>query len=114
MSTNTVPASTAPTGGNPPNPLTGATGGTTGSNVATTTGSSTIPTKAALTNLANLRRFDVPKLELDASNYASWQHQVRRLLRLWKLWSVVEGTYARPTNPTDLEDWLLADEEAHA
>jgi hypothetical protein len=64
--------------------------------------------------LANLRRFDVPKLESDASNYASWQHQVRRLLRLWKLWSVVEGTYARPTNPTDLEDWLLADEEAHA
>ena len=64
--------------------------------------------------MANLRRFDIPKLESDASNYTSWQHRVRRLLQIWKLWSVVDGTFPRPTTPTNLADWIAIDEEAQA
>jgi transposase InsO family protein len=114
MSSNTAPSNAAPTGGNAP-----PTGGNTnpptaGGNAPTTSGVSTLPTAATLSSLASLRRFDIPKLESDASNYNSWQHRVRRLLRLWKLWSVVDGTYPRPTTPTNLGEWLTIDEEAQA
>ena len=112
MSNNAAPTNTAPTGGNAA--PTGGNPPTTGGTMPTPTGASTHPTRAALSSLASLCRFDILKLESDASNYNSWQHRIRRLLRLWKLWSVVDGTYTRPTDPTDLEEWLLIDEEAHA
>jgi gag-polypeptide of LTR copia-type/Domain of unknown function (DUF4219) len=108
---NAAPTNTAPTGGNAP--PAGGNPPPTGSN-APTASVSTHPTRAALSSLANLRRFDIPKLESDASNYTSWQHRVRRLLQIWKLWSVVDGTFPRPTTPTNLADWIAIDEEAQA
>jgi hypothetical protein len=80
MSSNTAPTNATPTGGNAS--FTGGNPPTTGGNAPTTAGVSTHPTRAALSSLASLRRFDIPKLESDTSNYNSWQHRVRRLLRL--------------------------------
>lgn len=61
----------------------------------------------------NSKRFELPSLEQDGSNFASWKRLTRRALRLRKLWTVVDGSLPRPAaGSATLDDWLEKDEEA--
>ena len=61
----------------------------------------------------NFKRFELPSLEQDGSNFASWKRLTRRALRLRKLWTVVDGSLPRPAaGSATLDDWLEKDEEA--
>jgi hypothetical protein len=60
----------------------------------------------------NSKRYEIPFLEQDGSNFASWKRLTRRALRLRKLWTVVDGSSPKPAaGSTTLDDWLDKDEE---
>jgi gag-polypeptide of LTR copia-type len=59
------------------------------------------------------RRFNLPSLEEDGSNFVFWKHHIHRALCMQKLWNLVDGSLPRPApNAPDLNDWLEKDEDA--
>ena len=80
---------------------------------ATATTSTTTGTATQSGEPYNSKKYDLPLLEQDGSNFASWKHLTQRALRLRKLWTVVDGSLPRPANGSaTLDDWLEKDEEA--
>jgi LTR polyprotein gag-polypeptide-like protein len=64
-----------------------------------------------------IRLYDVPHLEDDGSNYASWKYHVQMDLNLRNLWGVVDGTEAKPEPSASHEErkkWGRNDLEARA
>jgi len=58
--------------------------------------------------------YDVPYLEENGSNFAFWKYRVKMVLKIQKLWSLVDGTDKAPsTTSTDYSDWVSRDDEAH-
>ena len=83
---------------------------------ANATGTAATPT-ARLAPHANgnrgYRRFNLPSLGEDGSNFVFWKHRIHRALRMQKLWNLVDGSLPRPApNAPDLDNWLEKDEEA--
>ena len=105
MSTNTAASSSQ--GGN-------ATATVAGN--ATPSGGQAPPPGTATPATAGQRRYDIPFLEEDRSNYDAWQCWLAQLLKLCKLWNMVNGTYTHPdgTDASTLADWVTINEEAHA
>ena len=91
-------------------------GGTALATTARNTSFSATVTPASNAATASQHRYDIPFLEEDGNNYDSWQRRLCRLLKLRRLWTVVDGTYTRPdgTDATALSDWVANNEEAHA
>src|SRR5882724_198682 len=79
------------------------------STAATTTSAPAAPTKGSN------KLYDVPYLEENGSNFAFWKYRVKMVLKLRKLWSLVDGTDKAPnTTSPDYADWVSRDDEAHA
>ena len=94
---------------------------------ATTTGSAaarsgttiiTGGTRTATTAFGRSRnkKYKVPTLDADGTDFVYWKHRVKRALRIARLWGLIDGTEPRPSaaDATALEDWLLKNEEALA
>src|SRR5882762_7100225 len=59
--------------------------------------------------------YDVPLLEENGNNFAFWKYRVKMVLKLRKLWPLVDGKDKAPsTTSPDYEDWVSRDDEAHA
>jgi hypothetical protein len=62
------------------------------------------------------RLYDIPSLEDDGSNFQNWKFRVTKVLKIRRLWKVVDGTEKKPDDSDQmlLDEWLEQDEEAHA
>jgi hypothetical protein len=79
------------------------------------------PARAVTTGLAASERcthhYDIPLLNDDGNNFASWKFRIQLILKLRGLWTVVDGTYAEPdatVDPTGFANWTRKDLEALA
>jgi gag-polypeptide of LTR copia-type len=60
----------------------------------------------------NTKKYELPFLEQEGANFASWKRLTQRALSLQKLWPVVDGSYPRPADGSmTLADWREMDEE---
>ena len=86
---------------------------TSGTGNATTTGTTTTTTSKARDR--DSRKYKIPTLDADGSDFGSWKHRVRRALRVQNLWDIVNGKETRPAAGDPLlDDWIVRDEEATA
>ena len=86
---------------------------TSGTGNATTTGTTTTTTSKARDR--DSRKYKIPALDADGSDFGSWKHRVRRALRVQNLWDIVNGKETRPAAGDPLlDDWIVHDEEATA
>ena len=63
------------------------------------------------------RLFDVPSLNDDGTNFQMWKFCIQTILGVRRIWGVVSRDDAKPDQanyPTEYEEWLAKDKEAHA
>jgi hypothetical protein len=61
--------------------------------------------------------FDIPFLDDSGSNFAFWRFRIRMVLELRDLWTLVDGSKAKPDEKADATgyaDWISKDREARA
>jgi len=60
--------------------------------------------------------YDIPSLENDGSNFSNWKFRAKKVLTVWRLWKIVDGSEKKPdgSDLDALEEWLERNEEAHA
>ena len=76
----------------------------------------TLSTVASKAPQGSSRLFDVPSLNNDGMNFQMWKFCIQTILGVHHIWGVVSGDDAKPdqaTHPTEYEEWLTKDKEAH-
>jgi len=54
------------------------------------------------------RLYDIPSLEDDGLNFQNWKFRVTKVLKIRRLWQVVDSPEKKPDgtkNPDELEEW---------
>ena len=76
----------------------------------------TLSTVASKAPEGSSRLFDVLSLNDDGTNFQMWKFCIQTILGVRRIWGVVSGDDAKPdqaTHPTEYEEWLTKDKEAH-
>ena len=59
--------------------------------------------------------YDIPILDNEVTEFVYWKFRVQVVLEAQNLWTVVDGTFAKPNasnDPTGFADWSCKDREA--
>jgi hypothetical protein len=75
----------------------------------------TLPTTTPSVPAASNRLYDIPSLENDGSNFATWKFRITTVLDIRGLNTVVDGSRPQPQqSASDYSQWIQADKEAKA